>query len=379
MIIDPNLQDMIKFIYHKLRDLNSSGGSGGITPTQLATALASKVDIVAGKGLSTNDYTNADKSKVNTIGDKLDKGTYNGTAQDLKNAIDTVDSKTIYWNDVQNKPNFDYLPLTGGTINGNITSDNFKKKNSTNDKVLLGGGGDISLSELKNENIKIGGRNYYSSLVELGFYNSLTLLKRNFEGFSVRNVNNGELRISKVIKENNYWTCSFKIKVLSGNGKIKVDICDGLDHFFDVTTDFKTFKITEKITNSDNIFNFIDITFIDGGDYYIEDLKIEKGNVATDWTPAPEDIESTISADKVSDSVNNAFLAEASGKEIVFSNTTDVTVSLNNIKGNTVTKIIKKTPNKITFTGGTYLTSNEVSGIGIFEVYLDKDSKVIIR
>lgn len=33
MIIDPNLQDMIKFIYHKLKDLNSGGGSGGVTPT----------------------------------------------------------------------------------------------------------------------------------------------------------------------------------------------------------------------------------------------------------------------------------------------------------------------------------------------------------
>ena len=111
MIIDPNLQDMIKFIYHKLRELDSTGGSGGgITPTQLATALASKVDIVAGKDLSTNDYTNADKNKVATIGNKLDKGTYNGTAQDLKDAIDTVNSKTITWNDVQNKPELDFIP-----------------------------------------------------------------------------------------------------------------------------------------------------------------------------------------------------------------------------------------------------------------------------
>ena len=117
------------------------------------------VDKVAGKGLSTNDYTTADKNKINLIDSKLDKGTYNGTAQDLKNAIDAVDSKTIHWNDVQDKPNFDYLPLTGGTVNGNVTADSIKKKNSSDSKVLLGGGGDVELSELKNDNIKVGGRN----------------------------------------------------------------------------------------------------------------------------------------------------------------------------------------------------------------------------
>lgn len=140
MIIDPNLRDMILFIFHHLHNLNSGSGGGNVTTSQLNTALDSKVDKVAGKGLSTNDYTTADKNKIDLIDSKLDKGTYNGTAQDLKNAIDTVDSKTIHWNDVQDKPNFDYLPLTGGTVNGNVTADSIKKKNSSDNKVLLGGG-----------------------------------------------------------------------------------------------------------------------------------------------------------------------------------------------------------------------------------------------
>lgn len=40
--------------------------------TEVTTALSGKVDTVAGKGLSTNDYTTADKNLVATIGNKLD-------------------------------------------------------------------------------------------------------------------------------------------------------------------------------------------------------------------------------------------------------------------------------------------------------------------
>lgn len=41
-------------------------------------AVPNKVDKVTGKGLSTNDYTNADKTAVGTIGDKVDKETGKG-------------------------------------------------------------------------------------------------------------------------------------------------------------------------------------------------------------------------------------------------------------------------------------------------------------
>lgn len=118
MIIDPSLRDMILFIYHHIKNFNSSGGGGSVTTAQLNTALANKVDKVAGKGLSTNDYTDTDKNKISLITNKLDKGGYTGTAQDLKNAIDTVDSKTIHWNDVQNKPELDFIPTSWNKKNG---------------------------------------------------------------------------------------------------------------------------------------------------------------------------------------------------------------------------------------------------------------------
>ena len=103
-----DLRDLVYWMYNKIKNGNVGSGSG-VTTTQLNNAVSGKVDKVAGKDLSTNDYTNADKTKVNTISNKLDKGTYNGTAQDLKDAIDTVNSKTITWNDVHNKPELDFI------------------------------------------------------------------------------------------------------------------------------------------------------------------------------------------------------------------------------------------------------------------------------
>jgi hypothetical protein len=105
-----SLEELVYWMYNKIKNGSVGGGSGGITQTQLDNALGNKVDKVPGKGLSTNDYTTEDKNKITLVGNKLDKGTYTGTAKDLKDAIDAVNSKTIHWNDVTDKPNLDSLP-----------------------------------------------------------------------------------------------------------------------------------------------------------------------------------------------------------------------------------------------------------------------------
>lgn len=174
---DPNLRDMIYWIYNKFKNVStSSGGGSGITQTQLDTALDGKVDKVPGKGLSTNDYTDADKNKISLIGNKLDKGGYTGTAQNLKDAIDAVGSKTVYWNDVQNKPRFDYLLLTGGTVDNMIGINGYLLFNDKI-KVLIRPNGDaiafgnkafndLVYGEFKG--IKIRGNNSNSKVILAG-------------------------------------------------------------------------------------------------------------------------------------------------------------------------------------------------------------------
>lgn len=75
------------------------------------TTLFNKVDKVNGKALSTNDYTNTDKQKVNTIDNKVDKedgkglSTNDYTDEDkdavgsIINKIDKIDGKGLSTND----------------------------------------------------------------------------------------------------------------------------------------------------------------------------------------------------------------------------------------------------------------------------------------
>lgn len=77
-------------------------------------AVPNKVDKVTGKGLSTNDYTNADKTAVGTIGDKVDKVTGKGLSTNdytdadktavgtIGDKVDKVSGKGLSTNDFTN-------------------------------------------------------------------------------------------------------------------------------------------------------------------------------------------------------------------------------------------------------------------------------------
>lgn len=307
MIIDPNLRDMILFIFHHIHNLNSGSGGGNVTTSQLNTALDSKIDKVAGKGLSTNDYTTADKNKVNLIDSKLDKGTYNGTAQDLKNAIDILDNKTVSWNDIQNKPNFNYLPLTGGTVNGDVTADSIIKKNSSNDKVLLGGGGEKSLSELDNKNIQVGGRNYLLNSKQTLITSSAS---------AITNVIDISPDFKKILSEQP--TASFVIscfikytnlRSISPKGRLGFE---GVIEYIDGTLQYINYWLNVlnsdvgKSINGERFYKSITLlpdktvknikisgifVQISADQAEVSNPKIEFGNKPTDWTPAPEDYE----------------------------------------------------------------------------------------
>lgn len=96
-----------------------------------------------------------------------------------------------------------------------------------------------------------------------------------------------------------YGTKNFKSRLL-------IDICDYNQiplqpegGVFEVTTTPTKFSVTFDVQSllQDPYFGFVD--FLLAGDkseiieekIYIADLKVEKGNVATDWTPAPEDVQ----------------------------------------------------------------------------------------
>jgi hypothetical protein len=81
-----------------LNDYVTSSGLSTIlanyaTTSAMTTALADKVDKVSGKGLSTEDYTTAEKTKVNGLATVATSGSYNDLSS--KPTIPTVNNNTI--------------------------------------------------------------------------------------------------------------------------------------------------------------------------------------------------------------------------------------------------------------------------------------------
>ena len=248
----------------------------------------------------------------------------------LMSGSEVIDENAISYNDLADKPELNYLPLNGGTVTGDVSlnGDLLIKDKTTihvrdngniafgnkpfndlvigefkgiqlwgqgNDKVVLAGGGVTNLSELKNENVKVGGRNLitdsknerykeYKGTVEDYIYygivggtleeNTTYTLSLEYKSENVRSIdlffineNISQTHNKNIPNTNGEWkreTFTFTTNPnLSPKGSIRIDN-NGSD----------TGNVTSKL--------------------WTRNVKLERGNIATDWTPAPEDIESKI-------------------------------------------------------------------------------------
>lgn len=97
----------------RISELEAGGGGGGSSYTKAETdeLLLGKVDAVEGKGLSTNDYSDADKSNVDDIPDlKANKAPFTNTfytytkSYDFNDMMDGMHFCQIKSDLVSNKP-----------------------------------------------------------------------------------------------------------------------------------------------------------------------------------------------------------------------------------------------------------------------------------
>ena len=173
---------------------------------------------------------------------KLDKGTYTGTAQDLKNNIDNIQIGGR--NFLRNSKNF--AGLTNWNINGNpvITQND--------DSITL---------DLPENTVSVG---MWQPLDLGGYIGDITI------SFDALSTNAG-------------WNADLSIGIEGKTAKIGFGIND-------VTT-WTRFSFTLNLSTATNSCVFI---FYKGNNAYplgikLRNIKLEKGNKATDWTPAPED------------------------------------------------------------------------------------------
>ena len=244
-------------------------------------------------------------------------------------------------------------------------------------------------------NLQIGGTNTFSlenfNVSDINYWeeNQVICNKTN-RGFDVE-THQGRLhlRFFHVIKENGYWTVSFKYKSSSPIDPIYVDICDKGVGQLSSTTDWKTFEGTVYVDNygQGEVFNFVDIeqhTNVGGYvKYEFKDVKVEKGNKATQWSANPNDVqqqidntntEITTTNNRVAEIVTNldSITSRVSSTESTVTNTQQQLDNLNtDLRTNYSTthemnSAIEQKANQITQSvSQSYATKDEVNTIGV--------------
>lgn len=251
-------------------------------------------------------------AKVNTTEFNALKGTVTTQGTELiaaKNAITAKADKTVV-----------------DTVAGRVTA--------TEGRLTVAENG-ISLAATKTEvtnlidGIEVGGRNLFTNKTTfVQTISNTSFLPRHPEtpnGFRVtgNSSHNGTVRIPKIITDNGWWTVSFDIKgSQSETVGMTVSICDfGSTRV--ATNNTNTYvrrSVSIYVTNfSESIYNFLTFGAIQYAHFWVDNIKVEKGNKATDWTPAPEDTDVKINAVSASLSVEAdkivSLLTRVSGTE----------------------------------------------------------------
>lgn len=161
----------------------------------------------------------------------------------------------------------------------------------------------ISSVERKIDGVKVGGRNLLLGTLnyDYGFESKLdTRLEKIGDRLWVKVYNDWLVRQTINTIPNKTYTISFKVKPIADNTENSIytpvkEIDDNNNEKYisyqsfnfdkEETFSFKVNTTTKKIRVSFLVMNSIYPSF------YITDMKVEKGSVATDWTPAPEDLQ----------------------------------------------------------------------------------------
>lgn len=160
--------------------------------------------------------------------------------------------------------------------------------------------------------VDVGGRNYLtkSNLIKDSGANKLGALSvRDAEtpnGFKVtgNSTKDGTVRIYNVINSDGWWTVSFDIKGSQSLAvNVDVDICDqGQTRIWtNATNTYERKSVSVNVTNyskNPSVYHFVDFANFAFAHFLIDNIKIEKGNIATDHSEAPEDVQAVIDANQ---------------------------------------------------------------------------------
>ncbi|MCR4258231.1 phage tail protein [Streptococcus uberis] len=160
--------------------------------------------------------------------------------------------------------------------------------------------------------VDVGGRNYLtkSNPIRDAGANKLNALSvRDAEtpnGFKVtgNQTKDGTIRIYNVINSDGWWTVSFDIKGSQSLAvNVDVDICgQGVTKVLTNSTNtYERKSVSVNVTNyskNPSVYHFVDFSNFSFAYFWIDNIQIEKGNVATDYEQATEDIDAKIDSNQ---------------------------------------------------------------------------------
>ena len=249
--------------------------------------------------MSVSDMSNATVYLVTTVNSVSGNKLY-ATSHGIDTTV--IDGGNILTNSIGankikvNEINIGAAQITSGTI------DNARIPNLSADKITSG---TINIGRIPadalNSNIAIGGRNIMASTTQKSMYKgTVTAYDKSYNGVTVTTTDKGgSLRFSHVIDESNIpYTISF-VCTSSVATNVLIDAMDNTIQTFPIIAGTTKVVCTTIPTRAvDSTYHFIDVVFNAVGTFKLANIKIEKGNKATDWTPAPEDVQAEIDAKK---------------------------------------------------------------------------------
>nr|WP_314560701.1 hypothetical protein [uncultured Capnocytophaga sp.] len=407
------LEDNIRLIRNERNEGGNTKERVAETLDLLVAELRKKVDNEDGKGLSTNDFTNENKSKLEGLQQVdasrlLPKGGYTGTAQDLKNLIDAI-NRILQSDDTdldqlqeivtyikQNKHILSTLGISNIAGLVDALAAKAEKDHTHNWDDIQGKPNNLATTEnVKTavEGIQVGGRNYFLNskfFKTTSFYaaSGITVINKDNEGLSEIHSTSGNGNWVRIYDNptnidyfvDKYVTVSFDIKVLEGDLKSpnfyggsfmdyqEVKPISGLLEISKWNRVYTTFLVkNSNLTLHLGFANSI-------GKYQFKNFKFEIGNKPTDWSPAPEDIKEY---DPVGNIINGTrqILPNEADKVIFITNSVD-NCALNVFPNRCSVSFLK------TFDGGhvnfTCLGKNIIYAGGINEFNGSKGSTAVV-
>ena len=248
----------------------------------------------------------ADKSVVDSI-----KGTVDKHTLDIKAAADglTLKADSNLVNTIKGTVDTHTTQISANStaINARLTSAQVETlltgKKYVNETTLnaTANGLSASITQVSSDlsNLEIEGRNYFNPtatpIYKIGG-GTFTVNENVPYGFYAVGDQNNTLvaRLNNVITGNGDWTISFDLKgSQNGGGAVTVDVNNMGDTKFTTSVDneYTRRSFTVKVTNygDGSTYHFVD--FKPSWAYiWVKNIKVEKGNRATGWTPAPEDM-----------------------------------------------------------------------------------------